>query len=108
MLILPGVPAQPVEGQLKLQNSSVVVIGAGGLGCPALQYLAAAGIGVLIRPGNIRGKLRFAGRIGIVDHDVVEVSNLQRQILHDESKVGMSKAESAARALRQYDSTLPL
>lgn len=42
------------------------------------------------------------GRIGIIDHDVVEVSNLQRQILHDESKVGMPKAESAARALRQY------
>ncbi|KAJ6547164.1 hypothetical protein B0H19DRAFT_1164265 [Mycena capillaripes] len=81
-----------LPGQLKLQNSSVVVVGAGGLGCPALQYLAAAGV----------------GRIGIVDHDVVEVSNLQRQILHDESKVGMSKAESAARALRQLNSRLTI
>ncbi|KAF7338605.1 Adenylyltransferase and sulfurtransferase UBA4 [Mycena venus] len=79
-----------LPGQLKLQNSSVVVIGAGGLGCPALQYLGAAGI----------------GRIGIVDHDVVEISNLQRQILHDESKLGMSKAESAASALRKINSRL--
>ncbi|KAJ7105747.1 hypothetical protein C8R43DRAFT_1140723 [Mycena crocata] len=79
-----------LPGQLKLQSSSVVVVGAGGLGCPALQYLAAAGI----------------GRIGIIDHDVVEVSNLQRQILHDESKVGMPKAESAARALKQMNSRL--
>ncbi|KAF7359416.1 Adenylyltransferase and sulfurtransferase UBA4 [Mycena sanguinolenta] len=79
-----------LPGQLKLQNSSVVVVGAGGLGCPALQYLAAAGI----------------GRIGIIDHDVVEVSNLQRQILHDESRVGMSKAESASRALSKMNSRL--
>ncbi|KAJ7445804.1 hypothetical protein B0H11DRAFT_1746659 [Mycena galericulata] len=81
-----------LPGQLKLQNSSVAVVGAGGLGCPALQYLAAAGI----------------GRIGIIDHDVVEVSNLQRQILHDESKVGIYKAESAARALRQINSRLTI
>ncbi|KAJ7090203.1 molybdenum cofactor synthesis 3 [Mycena belliarum] len=81
-----------LTGQLKLQSSSVAVVGAGGLGCPALQYLAAAGI----------------GRIGIIDHDVVEVSNLQRQILHDESKVGMAKAESAARALRRINSKLTI
>ncbi|KAJ7756794.1 hypothetical protein DFH07DRAFT_742478 [Mycena maculata] len=81
-----------LPGQLKLQNSSVAVVGAGGLGCPALQYLAAAGI----------------GRIGIIDHDVVELSNLQRQILHDESKVGMPKAESAARALRKINSHLTI
>ncbi|KAJ7208172.1 hypothetical protein B0H12DRAFT_1205988 [Mycena haematopus] len=81
-----------LPGQLKLQNSSVVVVGAGGLGCPALQYLAAVGI----------------GRIGIIDHDVVEVSNLQRQILHDESKVGMSKAESASRALTKINSRLTI
>ncbi|KAJ7184168.1 hypothetical protein C8R46DRAFT_1063123 [Mycena filopes] len=81
-----------LPGQLKLQNSAVVVVGAGGLGCPALQYLAAAGI----------------GRIRIIDHDVVELSNLQRQILHDESKVGMSKADSAARALRLINSRLTI
>ncbi|KAJ6488683.1 hypothetical protein C8R47DRAFT_492054 [Mycena vitilis] len=81
-----------LPGQVKLQNSSVVVVGAGGLGCPALQYLAAAGI----------------GRIGIIDHDIVEISNLQRQILHDESKVGIFKVESAARALKQLNSRLAI
>ncbi|KAG8817429.1 Urmylation protein [Serendipita sp. 401] len=77
-----------LEGQLKLQQASVLVVGAGGLGCPALQYLAAAGI----------------GRIGIVDHDIVETSNLQRQILHNEGTVGMSKVESAAQAITRLNS----
>ncbi|KAF7311647.1 Adenylyltransferase and sulfurtransferase UBA4 [Mycena kentingensis (nom. inval.)] len=86
-MILDGIGLQ---GQLKLQSASVVVVGAGGLGCPALQYLAAAGV----------------GRIGIIDHDVVELSNLQRQILHDESKLGLSKAESASRALQQINSRI--
>ncbi|KAG0702784.1 hypothetical protein DFH29DRAFT_989655 [Suillus ampliporus] len=72
-----------LEGQLKLQNSSVVVVGAGGLGCPALQYLAAAGV----------------GRLGIIDHDTVEVSNLQRQILHSDKTIGCPKAVSAAQAI---------
>ncbi|KAK0204594.1 hypothetical protein DFS33DRAFT_668944 [Desarmillaria ectypa] len=81
-----------LPGQLKLQNSSVVVVGAGGLGCPALQYLGAAGF----------------GRIGIIDHDVVEVSNLQRQILHNESTIGLPKAESAAQSLRRLNSRLNL
>ncbi|KAG1750258.1 hypothetical protein EDB19DRAFT_1825285 [Suillus lakei] len=72
-----------LEGQLKLQNSSVVVIGAGGLGCPALQYLAAAGV----------------GRLSIIDHDTVELSNLQRQILHTDKTIGTPKAVSAAQAI---------
>ncbi|KAG1726266.1 uncharacterized protein EDB91DRAFT_1254408 [Suillus paluster] len=72
-----------LEGQIKLQNSSVVVIGAGGLGCPALQYLAAAGV----------------GRLGIIDHDTVELSNLQRQILHSDKTIGNPKAVSAAQAI---------
>ncbi|KAJ7074360.1 hypothetical protein C8F01DRAFT_1205476 [Mycena amicta] len=88
-MILEGIGLQ---GQLKLQGASVVVVGAGGLGCPALQYLAAVGV----------------GRIGIIDPDVVELSNLQRQILHDESKLGLSKAESASRALKQINSTIRL
>lgn len=66
--------------QLKLKDAKVLVIGAGGLGCPVLQYLAAAGVGTL----------------GIVDDDVVSLSNLQRQILFNESEVGQRKAELAA------------
>ncbi|TFK86712.1 hypothetical protein K466DRAFT_663574 [Polyporus arcularius HHB13444] len=75
-------------GQIKLHQASVVVVGAGGLGCPALQYLAAAGIGT----------------IGIVDHDTVEMSNLQRQVLHTEARVGVPKALSAAEAIKQLNS----
>lgn len=68
-----------IEGQEKLKNSSVLCIGAGGLGSPSTLYLAAAGV----------------GRIGIVDSDTVELSNLQRQILHGQSTLGMSKLDSA-------------
>ena len=71
------------EGQLVLQEASVLVVGAGGLGSPALLYLAAAGI----------------GRIGLIDDDTVEVTNLQRQILHSTSEVGESKAASAERRI---------
>ncbi|KAJ3817615.1 hypothetical protein EV361DRAFT_807103 [Lentinula raphanica] len=81
-----------LPGQLKLANASVVVVGAGGLGCPALQYLGSSGI----------------GRIGIIDHDRVELSNLQRQVLHNEETVGMPKAESAAIALRRINSNLKI
>ena len=75
-LILPEVG---MAGQRKIRNTSVLCIGAGGLGSPIAMYLAAAGI----------------GRIGIVDFDVVDYSNLQRQILHTDVDVGRSKAESA-------------
>ncbi|EIW57823.1 uncharacterized protein TRAVEDRAFT_126509 [Trametes versicolor FP-101664 SS1] len=77
-----------LEGQLKLQKASVVVVGAGGLGCPALQYLAAAGVGT----------------IGVIDHDVVEISNLHRQVLHTEERVGMAKVLSAAEAVQHLNS----
>ncbi len=70
-------------GQNKLKNSSVLVIGAGGLGAPLLLYLAAAGV----------------GRIGIVDHDTVSLSNLQRQVIHTTDRVGMAKTESAAQQM---------
>ncbi len=72
-LILPEIGT---DGQEKLKKASVLVIGAGGLGCPVLQYLVAAGI----------------GRIGIVDHDKVELSNLQRQVLFSTEDIGQSKA----------------
>jgi molybdopterin/thiamine biosynthesis adenylyltransferase/rhodanese-related sulfurtransferase/molybdopterin converting factor small subunit len=75
-LILPDVG---VEGQAKLKQARVLLIGAGGLGSPAALYLAAAGVGTL----------------GLVDFDIVDQTNLQRQILHGTSKVGTSKLESA-------------
>lgn len=75
-LVLPEVG---IEGQRRLERSSVLLVGAGGLGSPAALYLAAAGV----------------GRIGIVDFDVVDESNLQRQVLHDTAWVGRPKIESA-------------
>ena len=75
-LIIPDVG---MTGQKRLKNAKVLVVGAGGLGSPALLYLAAAGVGTL----------------GIVDFDVVDESNLQRQIIHGQSDVGRPKAESA-------------
>jgi molybdopterin/thiamine biosynthesis adenylyltransferase len=72
-------PEVGVEGQLKLLNSKVLLIGAGGLGAPSAFYLAAAGIGTL----------------GIVDDDLVDESNLQRQVIHNTERVGMPKTESA-------------
>lgn len=79
-LRLPQIGA---EGQRKLLDARVLCVGAGGLGSPAGIYLAAAGI----------------GQLGIVDDDVVELSNLQRQILHTESRIGMPKVDSAAQTL---------
>lgn len=76
-LILPSVG---IQGQLRLRSTAVLVIGAGGLGCPAAAYLAGAGVGTL----------------GIVDGDTVEVSNLHRQIAHSTAKVGMKKVASLA------------
>ena len=77
------IPEVGEEGQFKLLDSRVLLIGAGGLGSPAAYYLAAAGVGTL----------------GIIDADVVEESNLQRQILHNTSRVGQYKAESARETL---------
>ncbi len=75
-LVLPEVGE---DGQAKLLHSSVLVIGAGGLGSPLLLYLAAAGV----------------GRLGVVDDDVVDLSNLQRQVVHDTSNIGLDKTISA-------------
>ncbi len=73
------IPEVGLEGQRKLKAASVLVIGSGGLGSPVALYLAAAGI----------------GRIGLVDYDVVDYSNLQRQVIHGTSKLGVLKVESA-------------
>ena len=83
-LILPEVGEQ---GQIKLLESKILSIGAGGLGSPALLYLAAAGVGT----------------IGIIDADVVETSNLQRQVVHNSDTLGMNKAESAREAITKLN-----
>ena len=75
------------EGQQQLLKAKVLVIGAGGLGCPVLQYLAAAGIGM----------------IGIVDDDVIALNNLHRQVLYSANDIGLSKAEKAAQILGQLN-----
>ena len=83
-VILPGIGG---DGQRRLMEAKVLVIGAGGLGSPAAMYLAAAGVGSL----------------GLVDFDKVELSNLQRQLLHDTDDVGRSKVESARDRLNQLN-----
>ncbi|WP_433601679.1 adenylyltransferase/sulfurtransferase MoeZ [Nocardia sp. CA-135953] len=84
-LIIPDVG---VDGQKRLKNAKVLVIGAGGLGSPALLYLAAAGVGTL----------------GIVEFDEVDASNLQRQIIHGESDIGRPKADSARDSILEINS----
>ena len=74
-------------GQTKLLESKILVIGAGGLGSPTALYLAAAGVGTL----------------GSIDHDIVDISNLQRQILHGTSDVGQSKVVSAKATLNEIN-----
>ncbi len=83
-LVLPEIGE---DGQAKLLGSKVLVIGAGGLGSPLLLYLAAAGVGTL----------------GVVDDDAVDLSNLQRQVLHDTSSVGAPKTQSAAARLAEVN-----
>ena len=83
-LVLPDFGA---EGQERLKASSVLCVGAGGLGSPAIMYLAAAGV----------------GKIGIVDADVVDISNIQRQLLHGTGDVGRKKTESAAETITELN-----
>jgi adenylyltransferase/sulfurtransferase len=80
-------PEVGLQGQIKLKNSSALVIGTGGLGSPVALYLAAAGI----------------GRIGLVDYDIVDSSNLQRQVIHGTSTVGKLKVESAKERLQDLN-----
>lgn len=83
-IILPNVG---LEGQKKLKSASVLLVGAGGLGAPLAMYLAAAGV----------------GRLGLVDFDVVDASNLQRQVIHGTSDVGRLKLDSAADRIREIN-----
>lgn len=90
-IVLRGVGG---DGQQRLKASRVLVIGAGGLGSPAIAYLAAAGVGTL----------------GVVDHDTVSISNLQRQVIHRSAGVGLPKAESArtfVAGLNEHVSVVP-
>tara|TARA_B100001142_G_scaffold12996_1_gene12241 strand:+ start:1306 stop:2517 length:1212 start_codon:yes stop_codon:yes gene_type:complete len=80
-------PEMGEEGQKKLKKSSVIVVGAGGLGSPTLLYLAAAGV----------------GKIGIIDDDKVDITNLQRQVIHSTAAVGSLKVESAANRIRELN-----
>ena len=81
------IPEVGLEGQKKLKQSSVLIIGTGGLGSPVSMYLAAAGV----------------GHIGLVDYDVVDYSNLQRQVIHGSSTLGVLKVESARKRLRDIN-----
>jgi adenylyltransferase/sulfurtransferase len=81
-----------VSGQEKLRNASVLIVGVGGLGCPAAQYLVGAGV----------------GKIGLMDHDKVSITNLHRQVLYDEFDVGKSKALVAKEKLQRLNSEIKL
>jgi molybdopterin/thiamine biosynthesis adenylyltransferase len=85
-------PSMDIDGQTALWNARVLVIGVGGLGCSAAQYLVAAGL----------------GQVTLVDDDVVELNNLQRQVLHTEGRVGVAKTESAKLALSQINSDVSI
>jgi len=85
-------PEMGATGQAKLRAASVLIIGAGGLGAPMIVYLAAAGV----------------GRIGIIDNDQVDLSNLQRQIAHTTARIGVNKAESAAETARAINPTIQI
>ncbi len=83
-ILLPGID---VAGQQRMVDAQVLIVGIGGLGSPVAMYLAAAGVGRLI----------------LIDHDVVDLSNLQRQIIHGDADVGRSKVDSAADTLRRLN-----
>ena len=80
------------EGQEALKQSSILVLGAGGLGCASAQYLATAGI----------------GKLTLIDDDIVELSNLQRQVLHTDADIGKKKVDSAAESLQRLNPHLTL
>ncbi|EOB11889.1 Molybdenum cofactor synthesis protein 3 [Nosema bombycis CQ1] len=88
-VIVPGIG---IENQIKLRNTSVLVVGCGGLGCPVIMYLATCGI----------------VKIGIVDHDKIEIHNLQRQVLFKEKDINKFKAEVAGDIIKQMNSNIDL
>lgn len=86
------------EGQAKLAKARVLVVGAGGLGCPVLLYLVAAGV----------GQTEAGGYLGIIDDDVVDLSNLQRQVLFSEQDVGQPKVHAAVKRLQALNNDIDL
>lgn len=88
-IIIPGIGT---EGQRKINASSVLIIGVGGLGCPVLSYLSAMGV----------------GKLGIVDADIVEIKNLHRQVLYDESDIGRLKVEVAKEKILKQNSGIKI
>ncbi|XP_060823324.1 adenylyltransferase and sulfurtransferase MOCS3 [Bombus pascuorum] len=83
-------PEIAIKGQVKLKNSAILIVGAGGLGCPAALYLASAGV----------------GQIGIIDYDDVEINNLHRQLLYAEASIGTPKVNTAAESLNRLNSDI--
>ncbi|GLP95399.1 molybdopterin-synthase adenylyltransferase MoeB [Paraferrimonas sedimenticola] len=87
-----SIQAMDIDGQEALKQAKVLVVGLGGLGCPAAQYLTVAGI----------------GKMTLVDFDTVELSNLQRQVLHKDSRIGMAKVDSAVKTLSELNPLVEL
>ncbi|XP_029037927.1 ubiquitin-like activating enzyme 4 isoform X1 [Osmia lignaria lignaria] len=83
-------PEIGIKGQLKLKNSAILIVGAGGLGCPAALYLASAGV----------------GQIGIIDYDSIELNNLHRQLLYAETDIGIPKVDAAAEKLNRLNNNI--
>lgn len=101
-------PELRVSGQLKLKNSSVLIVGAGGLGCPSAIHLAGAGIGKRVFQAFvvILSFSFISGHIGILDYDTVEINNLHRQLLHSEANLGKSKVDSIKQAINRLNSNV--
>ncbi len=97
-VILPEIGA---AGQARLAAAKVLVVGAGGLGCPALQYLAGAGVGAKAPESDIAAGR--GGMIGIIDPDTVDISNLHRQTLYNTGDAGQPKAALAKNRLLQLN-----